>query len=291
MAWVPLVLASAGLVVMFAAGMWNIGVEGQIILGAIAATWVARVVPGSGALLVPLCMVAGIAGGMAWALLAGVLRTRGRVNEIFGGLGLDFVATGLVIYLILGPWKRAGIASTSGTDLFRTEAWLPTLRELERVGDRHPRRPRRRRARGRADARVPVRPPAEGGGEQRPQRVPDGHPHQPVPARGVRVLRGPGRAGRELPGDGRPPQAGPGGVGRVGVPGDPGRCPARVPGRRGSRRSPCSSRRSRWAAPMSTSPQPGIGRPEAIPAPPAWASCSPCRWLPPCSPPCFSSRP
>jgi general nucleoside transport system permease protein len=128
MAWVPLVLASAGLVVTFAAGMWNIGVEGQIILGAIAATCVARVVPGSGALLVPLCMAAGIVGGMAWALLAGVLRTRGRVNEIFGGLGLDFVATGLVIYLILGPWKRAGIASTSGTDLFRTEAWLPTLR-------------------------------------------------------------------------------------------------------------------------------------------------------------------
>ena len=46
LAWVPLVLASAGLVVTFAAGMWNIGVEGQIILGAIAATWVARVVPG-----------------------------------------------------------------------------------------------------------------------------------------------------------------------------------------------------------------------------------------------------
>ena len=42
MAWVPLTLAAAGLVVTFAAGLWNIGIDGQIIAGAIAASWVAR---------------------------------------------------------------------------------------------------------------------------------------------------------------------------------------------------------------------------------------------------------
>jgi len=126
-AWVPLVLAAAGLVITFTAGLWNIGVEGQIVMGAVAATWVAREAPGPARALVPMILLAGIVGGVLWALLAGVLKTRGRVNEIFGGLGLDFVASGLAIYLIIGPWKRQGIASTSGTDLFRPEAWLPTV--------------------------------------------------------------------------------------------------------------------------------------------------------------------
>ena len=127
LAWVPLVLASAGLVVTFAAGLWNIGVEGQIIFGAIVATWVAREVPGPTEVVIPLIIVAGIVGGAVWALFAGVLKTRFKVNEIFGGLGLDFVAAGMATYLVIGPWQRAGIASTSGTDLFRMEAWMPTV--------------------------------------------------------------------------------------------------------------------------------------------------------------------
>ena len=48
-------------------------------------------------------------------------------KQIFGGLGLDFVATGLTIYLIIGPWARPGIASTSGTEPFPEAAWLPSL--------------------------------------------------------------------------------------------------------------------------------------------------------------------
>jgi simple sugar transport system permease protein len=130
MAWVPLALAAAGLVVTFAAGLWNIGVEGQIIVGAVAATAVARYVDAPSGLVVPLLLLAGVLGGLLWGLLVGVLRVKGRVNEIFGGLGLDFVATGLVVYLVIGPWKRAGSASTSGTDLFPPEAWLPTTGSL-----------------------------------------------------------------------------------------------------------------------------------------------------------------
>lgn len=127
MAWAPLMLTSAGLVVTFTAGLWNIGVEGQVMAGAIAATWVARTVDGPVWLLVLLTILAGAIGGMLWALLAGVLKVYGRVNEIFGGLGLTFVAQALTTYLIIGPWKRAGIASTSGTDPFPDNAWLPTV--------------------------------------------------------------------------------------------------------------------------------------------------------------------
>jgi ABC-type uncharacterized transport system permease subunit len=56
-----------------------------------------------------------------------VLKTFGRVHEIFAGLGLNFVALSLTNYLILDPWKRPGIASTSGTELFQKGAWLPTF--------------------------------------------------------------------------------------------------------------------------------------------------------------------
>ena len=87
----------------------------------------AREVSAPRPLLVLLTIVAGAIGGLLWGLLVGVLRTAGGVNEIFGGLGLDFVALSLTTYLVIGPWARSGVASTSGTDPFPEEALLPSL--------------------------------------------------------------------------------------------------------------------------------------------------------------------
>jgi len=128
--WVPLLLVSAGLLVTFAAGLWNIGVEGQITVGAIATTWILREFGETRfppALVLLLAIIAGAAGGAAWAALAGVLKTFGGVNEIFGGLGLNFVSTALTIYLIFGPWKRPGTGSMSGTLPFAQALHLPLL--------------------------------------------------------------------------------------------------------------------------------------------------------------------
>ncbi len=129
-AWVPLILATCGLVITFTAGLWNIGIEGQISLGAIMTTWALRLLQDSG--LPPLVIIlagflAGMAGGIIWALLAGVLKFYGGVSEIFAGLGLNFIATALTLWLIFGPWKRAGVASMSGTQPFDMAIWLPTL--------------------------------------------------------------------------------------------------------------------------------------------------------------------
>ncbi len=126
--WVPLLLATSGLLVTFTVGLWNIGIEGQITLGAVFTTWAMRLLQDSGwnpTLILVLALLAGILGGTLWALLAGVLRTFGGVNEIFGGLGLNFVATALNIWLIFGPWKRPGVASMSGTLPFDRALWMP----------------------------------------------------------------------------------------------------------------------------------------------------------------------
>ena len=88
-AWVPLLLCAAGMLVTFAAGLWNIGVEGQMVAGALATTAIVRALPLPAGLLLPLTVIVGMLGG-ALGPLVGLLRTYGRVNEIFGGLGLNY---------------------------------------------------------------------------------------------------------------------------------------------------------------------------------------------------------
>ena len=128
-AWAPVLLCSAGLLLTFTAGLWNIGIEGQVIFGAVFATGVLRALAPSApaSVAVPLAGFAAVLGGGLWGVLAGVLRAYGNVSEIFGGLGLNFIAGSLTVYLVLGPWARPGIASTSGTLPFPSDFWLPAL--------------------------------------------------------------------------------------------------------------------------------------------------------------------
>jgi simple sugar transport system permease protein len=129
-AWVPLVLATCGLLITFSSGLWNIGVEGQITLGAIFTTWVLRLLQPTDVppwIAIVLSMLAGMAGGAIWAALAGALKVFGGVNEIFSGLGLNFVATAITLWLIFGPWKRPGVGSMSGTEPFDQALWLPVI--------------------------------------------------------------------------------------------------------------------------------------------------------------------
>lgn len=128
--WVPLSLVAGALVVTFTAGLWNLGVEGQIMLGAIFTTWILRELQTStlpAGLIICLGFAAGMVGGMVWAALTGVLKFFTGVNEIFAGVGLNFVATALSLWLIFGPWKRPGVGSMSGTEPFPKELWLATI--------------------------------------------------------------------------------------------------------------------------------------------------------------------
>src|SRR5215510_12006065 len=88
--WVPLLLCSTGLLITFTGGLWNIGIEGQLIMGAIGASWVAIAIAAPNPwlpswVIIPLEILAAIISGSLWAALAAVFKTRGGIHEIFGG--------------------------------------------------------------------------------------------------------------------------------------------------------------------------------------------------------------
>ncbi len=123
--WIPLTLAAIGLVVTFTAGLWNIGVEGQILMGAVFASGVALHWPIPAPLLVPVEIIAAMIGGAMWAMLVGVLKVYLGVHEIFGGVALNALANVISITLITGPWKDAN--NSRGTAPFAVDALLPPI--------------------------------------------------------------------------------------------------------------------------------------------------------------------
>ena len=102
----PLLLIALGLAVCFRSNIWNIGAEGQYVLGAIAASGVALMADkGSSSWIVLPVILAGILGGMFWAGITAWLRDRFNANEILVSLMLVYVAVMLLSFMVSGPWK------------------------------------------------------------------------------------------------------------------------------------------------------------------------------------------
>ena len=102
----PLLLIALGLALCFRSNVWNIGAEGQFILGAIAASGVAmQATATTGPWFFVPVIVAGAIGGMAWAAIVALLRDRFNANEILVSLMLVYVAEQVLNYLVYGPWK------------------------------------------------------------------------------------------------------------------------------------------------------------------------------------------
>jgi general nucleoside transport system permease protein len=105
----PLILIALGLAVCFRSNVWNIGAEGQFVIGAIASGYVAMQAGPDTAFLgrwiVVLILLAGVLGGMAWAAIVALLRDRFNANEILVSLMLVYVAELLLGYLVYGPLK------------------------------------------------------------------------------------------------------------------------------------------------------------------------------------------
>ncbi|WP_366943419.1 ABC transporter permease [Nevskia sp.] len=130
----PLMLCALGLAIGFKANVWNIGAEGQLILGAIAGSGVALFWGEAlGAWALPLMMLAGALGGMAWAAIPALLRTRFHTNEILVSLMLVYIAQQLLGYLVHGPWKDPAGYNFPQSKTFAENAILPALVEGTRV--------------------------------------------------------------------------------------------------------------------------------------------------------------
>ena len=121
----PLILASLGVSIAFRMRLWNIGAEGQLMIGAFFATGVALyVLPSSTPAFIMLTAmaIAGFIGGAFWGFIPGVLKAKLNVNEIITTLMLNYVAILWNNYFIYGPWSERGFGLTP---TFPRSAWLP----------------------------------------------------------------------------------------------------------------------------------------------------------------------
>jgi len=123
----PLLLTAVGVALCFRANVVNIGGEGQIAVGGLAATWVALAFPKTPApVVIPLAIVAGAVAGAGWAGLAAVVRLTRGVHEVIVTLLLNFVGVLLVGEALHGSLGESG-AGFPQSPLFPPETWLPRL--------------------------------------------------------------------------------------------------------------------------------------------------------------------
>ncbi|MEO7057998.1 MAG: ABC transporter permease [Caldimonas sp.] len=124
----PLLLIALGLAVCFRSNVWNIGAEGQFIVGAVFASGVAMQATGAtgGWFFVPV-LIGGIVGGMCWAGLVALLRDRFNANEILVSLMLVYVAEQVLNYVVYGPWKDPAGYNFPQTITFLKSTQIPKL--------------------------------------------------------------------------------------------------------------------------------------------------------------------
>lgn len=129
---VPLLLVGVGICIAFRANAFNIGGEGQIAMGGLAAAAVALALPGlPGPALIPLVLLAGAVGGGVWGAIPGAFKAYFNVNEILSTIMLNLVAVQLMNYLLAGPMIDHSAGVVGGlipqTRLLPKSSWLPIL--------------------------------------------------------------------------------------------------------------------------------------------------------------------
>lgn len=130
----PLMLCAVGLAVGFRANVWNIGAEGQYVMGAVAASGMALYfIDSESAMLLPAMVLAGAVGGALWAAIPALLRTRFNANEILTSLMLVYIAQLAVSWLAHGPWKDPDGFNFPQSKMFADSALLPMLIEGTRL--------------------------------------------------------------------------------------------------------------------------------------------------------------
>ena len=130
----PLILIAEGLAIGFKARIYNIGAEGQLIIGALFGGGVAIYMDGSdSAWVIPAMVVAGAIGGALWGALPAWLRTHFNAQETLTTLMLTYVATFILSYMVHGPWRDPGGMNFPQSIMFGDSALFSILLEDSRV--------------------------------------------------------------------------------------------------------------------------------------------------------------
>lgn len=130
----PLLLIGLGLAMCFRSNVWNIGAEGQYVIGAVLATWVALMAEeDTGRWIMVAVLLAGVAGGMLWAAIVALLRDRFNANEILVSLMLVYVAIQVLYFFVFGPWKDPMGYNFPQTKNFEEPVLIPRLIEGARM--------------------------------------------------------------------------------------------------------------------------------------------------------------
>ena len=125
----PLILTGVGTAIAYRARIWNVGAEGQLFAGAMTAYWVTSGLAAPGIVIVPLALVAGFAGGAAFAGIAGWMKARLGVEEVISTVLLNYIILYLLSLLLLnGPWSDT-TSYYARTPTLPKEAWFPLLAE------------------------------------------------------------------------------------------------------------------------------------------------------------------
>lgn len=127
---IPLMLVGIGLALAFRARVYNIGAEGQLLMGAIVASGIALYFPNVPAgVLLPAMFISGFMGGAMWAFIPAILKARFRVDEVLTTLMSVYIASDAVRYLVYGPWKGPEERGFPYSAKFGLSAQLPRLFE------------------------------------------------------------------------------------------------------------------------------------------------------------------
>jgi simple sugar transport system permease protein len=131
----PLVMIGVGLALCYIANVWNIGAEGQFLIGAVCGSWIAVKTQGTdaGVWVLPAMLLAGAVGGALYALIPAICKVRFGASEILTSLMLVYVAELLLDYLVRGPWRDPNGFNFPTTAEFDPVATVPTLIEGSRL--------------------------------------------------------------------------------------------------------------------------------------------------------------
>lgn len=124
---IPLLITALGISIAFKMQFWNIGGEGQIVMGAFAAALVALKLPNLGVLIIPVMMLAGITGGALWALIPAFFKSKLGTNETIITLMMNYIAINWITFLQYGPWKDPKAKGFPKIADFPVNAILPKI--------------------------------------------------------------------------------------------------------------------------------------------------------------------